>query len=151
MVAEALREDAHRRHFCRAATVCRSHGASRRIWMRVVRRLTRRWPPNGTSSKPSTTRTIFIRPRTTAETCSAVGTPTTERPSPWCWGVLGPNLLPNAHRACCQPSIGETCGFCHPVSQLGAPYLPDMSVPPQSRRPVARQDPLDPAHRCDRF
>ena len=31
-----------------------SNSASRRIWMRVVRRLTRRWPPNAANSKPST-------------------------------------------------------------------------------------------------
>ena len=31
-----------------------SNSASRRIWMRVVRRLKRRWPPNAANSKPST-------------------------------------------------------------------------------------------------
>lgn len=32
---------------------CRSNNASRCIWMRVARRLTRRWPPNAANSKPS--------------------------------------------------------------------------------------------------
>ena len=38
----------------RASPRCRSKSGSRRIWMRVARRLTRRWPPNAARSKPST-------------------------------------------------------------------------------------------------
>ena len=39
---------------------CSSKSASRCIWMRVVRRLTRRWPPNAANSKLSDIRSTII-------------------------------------------------------------------------------------------